>query len=40
MNQRHFGSFSDVIVTSYFIKLCHGHMCLLKAPYPKCRSKN
>ncbi|VEN47739.1 unnamed protein product [Callosobruchus maculatus] len=24
----------------YFSKLCHGHPCLLNAPYPNCRSKN
>ncbi|VEN51180.1 unnamed protein product [Callosobruchus maculatus] len=40
MNQRHFCSFSDVMVTPYFSKLCHGHTCLLNAPYPNCRSKN
>ncbi|VEN38334.1 unnamed protein product, partial [Callosobruchus maculatus] len=28
------------MVTPYFSKLCHGHMCLLNAPYPNCRSKN
>ncbi|VEN33623.1 unnamed protein product [Callosobruchus maculatus] len=40
MNQRHFGSFSDVMVTpyfsnfrnvistQYFSKLCHAHRCL------------
>ncbi|VEN57589.1 unnamed protein product, partial [Callosobruchus maculatus] len=27
-----FGSFSDVTVTPYFSKLCHGHPCLLNAP--------
>ncbi|VEN48127.1 unnamed protein product, partial [Callosobruchus maculatus] len=32
LNQQHFGSFSDVMVTPYFIKLCHGHTCLLNAP--------
>ncbi|VEN54068.1 unnamed protein product, partial [Callosobruchus maculatus] len=26
--------------TPYFSKLCHGHTCLLNAPYPNCRSKN
>ncbi|VEN50025.1 unnamed protein product [Callosobruchus maculatus] len=26
--------------TTYFSKLCHGHPCLLNAPYPNCRSKN
>ncbi|VEN55596.1 unnamed protein product [Callosobruchus maculatus] len=25
---------------SHFSKLCHGHTCLLNAPYPNCRSKN
>ncbi|VEN48071.1 unnamed protein product [Callosobruchus maculatus] len=40
MNQRHFCSFCDVIVTPYFSKLCHDHTCLLNAPYPNCRSKN
>ncbi|VEN34169.1 unnamed protein product [Callosobruchus maculatus] len=29
-----------VMVTPYFSKLCHGHTCLLYAPYPNCRSKN
>ncbi|VEN52205.1 unnamed protein product [Callosobruchus maculatus] len=28
------------MVTPYFSKLCHGHMCLLNGPYPNCRSKN
>ncbi|VEN47651.1 unnamed protein product [Callosobruchus maculatus] len=28
------------MVKAYFIKLCHGHTCLLNAPYPNCRSKN
>ncbi|VEN58035.1 unnamed protein product [Callosobruchus maculatus] len=28
------------MVTPYFSKLCHGHQCLLNAPYPNCRSKN
>ncbi|VEN42429.1 unnamed protein product [Callosobruchus maculatus] len=28
------------MVTPYFNKLCHGHPCLLNAPYPNCRSKN
>ncbi|VEN45087.1 unnamed protein product [Callosobruchus maculatus] len=28
------------MVTPYFSKLCHGHPCLLNAPYPNCRSKN
>ncbi|VEN39955.1 unnamed protein product, partial [Callosobruchus maculatus] len=28
------------MVTPYFSKLCHGHTCLLNAPYPNCRSKN
>ncbi|VEN55681.1 unnamed protein product, partial [Callosobruchus maculatus] len=28
------------MVTPYFNKLCHGHTCLLNAPYPNCRSKN
>ncbi|VEN56379.1 unnamed protein product [Callosobruchus maculatus] len=28
------------MVTPYFSKLCHGHTCLLNAPYPICRSKN
>ncbi|VEN56056.1 unnamed protein product [Callosobruchus maculatus] len=28
------------MVTPYFSKLCHGHMCLSNAPYPRCRSKN
>ncbi|VEN55682.1 unnamed protein product [Callosobruchus maculatus] len=28
------------MVTPYFIKLCHGHPCLLNAPYLNCRSKN
>ncbi|VEN63604.1 unnamed protein product [Callosobruchus maculatus] len=28
------------MVTPYFSKLCYGHMCLLIAPYPNCRSKN
>ncbi|VEN60083.1 unnamed protein product [Callosobruchus maculatus] len=28
------------MVTPYFSKLCHGHTCLLSAPYPNCRSKN
>ncbi|VEN54538.1 unnamed protein product, partial [Callosobruchus maculatus] len=32
LNQRHFGSFSDVMVTPYFSKLYHGHPCLLNAP--------
>ncbi|VEN56169.1 unnamed protein product, partial [Callosobruchus maculatus] len=32
LNQRHFGSFSDVMVTPYFSKLCHGDTCLLNAP--------
>ncbi|VEN64276.1 unnamed protein product [Callosobruchus maculatus] len=32
LNQRHFCSFSDVMVTPYFSKLCHGHTCLLNAP--------
>ncbi|VEN59833.1 unnamed protein product [Callosobruchus maculatus] len=27
------------MVTPYFSKLCHGHPCLLNAPYPNCRSK-
>ncbi|VEN40463.1 unnamed protein product [Callosobruchus maculatus] len=40
MNQGHFGSFSDVTATPYFSKLCHGHPCLLNAPYLNCRSKN
>ncbi|VEN43822.1 unnamed protein product, partial [Callosobruchus maculatus] len=31
LNQRHFGSFSDVMVTPYLSKLCHGHTCLLNA---------
>ncbi|VEN37629.1 unnamed protein product [Callosobruchus maculatus] len=28
------------MVAPYFSKLCHGHTCLLNAPYPNCRSKN
>ncbi|VEN42509.1 unnamed protein product [Callosobruchus maculatus] len=28
------------MVTPYFNKFCHGHTCLLNAPYPNCRSKN
>ncbi|VEN45680.1 unnamed protein product, partial [Callosobruchus maculatus] len=32
LNKRHFGSFSDVMVTAYFSKHCHGHTCLLNAP--------
>ncbi|VEN54941.1 unnamed protein product, partial [Callosobruchus maculatus] len=28
------------MVTPHFSKLCHGHPCLLNAPYPNCRSKN
>ncbi|VEN44358.1 unnamed protein product [Callosobruchus maculatus] len=32
LNQRHFGSFSDVIVTPYFSELFHGNPCLLNAP--------
>ncbi|VEN54227.1 unnamed protein product [Callosobruchus maculatus] len=28
------------MVTLYFSKICHGHTCLLKAPYPNGRSKN
>ncbi|VEN49683.1 unnamed protein product, partial [Callosobruchus maculatus] len=28
------------MVTPYFSKLCHGHPCLLNAPYLNCRSKN
>ncbi|VEN61077.1 unnamed protein product [Callosobruchus maculatus] len=28
------------MITPYFSKLCHGHMCLMNAPYPNCRSKN
>ncbi|VEN41352.1 unnamed protein product [Callosobruchus maculatus] len=28
------------MVTPYFSKLCHGHTCLLNAPYPNYRSKN
>ncbi|VEN54729.1 unnamed protein product [Callosobruchus maculatus] len=28
------------MVTPYFSKLCHGHLCLLNAPYLNCRSKN
>ncbi|VEN51676.1 unnamed protein product [Callosobruchus maculatus] len=28
------------MVTPYFSKLCHGHTCLLNAPYLNCRSKN
>ncbi|VEN63397.1 unnamed protein product [Callosobruchus maculatus] len=28
------------MVSPYFIKLCHGHTCLLNAPYANCRSKN
>ncbi|VEN62588.1 unnamed protein product [Callosobruchus maculatus] len=40
MNQRHFGSFSDVMVAPYFSKLCHGHTYLLNALYPNCRSNN
>ncbi|VEN43276.1 unnamed protein product [Callosobruchus maculatus] len=28
------------MVTPYFSNLCHGHTCLLNAPYPNCRSKN
>ncbi|VEN37943.1 unnamed protein product [Callosobruchus maculatus] len=28
------------MVMPYFRKLCHGHTCLLNAPYPSCRSKN
>ncbi|VEN52269.1 unnamed protein product [Callosobruchus maculatus] len=32
LNQRHFCSFCDVMVTPYFSKLCHGHTCLLNAP--------
>ncbi|VEN63904.1 unnamed protein product [Callosobruchus maculatus] len=40
MNQRHFGSFSDVLVTPYFSKFCHDLTCLLNTPYPNCRSKN
>ncbi|VEN54145.1 unnamed protein product, partial [Callosobruchus maculatus] len=35
MNQRHFGSFSDAIVTPYFSELCHGHTCLLNTPYTR-----
>ncbi|VEN59997.1 unnamed protein product [Callosobruchus maculatus] len=26
------------MATPYFSKLCHGHACLLNAPYPNCRS--
>ncbi|VEN37224.1 unnamed protein product [Callosobruchus maculatus] len=33
LNQRHFASFSDVMVTPYFSKLFHGHACLLNAPW-------
>ncbi|VEN41295.1 unnamed protein product, partial [Callosobruchus maculatus] len=47
LDQRHFGSFSDVMATPYFSKLRHGHTCLLNVPsnlvfhsYPNCRSKN
>ncbi|VEN60056.1 unnamed protein product [Callosobruchus maculatus] len=28
------------MVTPFFSKLCHGHTCLLNAPYPNFRSKN
>ncbi|VEN56193.1 unnamed protein product [Callosobruchus maculatus] len=28
------------MITPYFVMLCYGHMCLLNAPYPNCRSKN
>ncbi|VEN36147.1 unnamed protein product [Callosobruchus maculatus] len=28
------------MLTPYFSKLCHGHTCLLNAPYPNCQSKN
>ncbi|VEN53716.1 unnamed protein product [Callosobruchus maculatus] len=28
------------MVTPYCSKFCHGHPCLLNAPYPNCRSKN
>ncbi|VEN56806.1 unnamed protein product [Callosobruchus maculatus] len=28
------------MVTPYLSKLCHGHPCLLNAPYPNCRPKN
>ncbi|VEN56407.1 unnamed protein product [Callosobruchus maculatus] len=28
------------MVTPYFSKFCHGHQCLLNAPYLNCRSKN
>ncbi|VEN56057.1 unnamed protein product [Callosobruchus maculatus] len=28
------------MVTLYFSKLCHGHPCLLNAPYLNCQSKN
>ncbi|VEN61477.1 unnamed protein product [Callosobruchus maculatus] len=28
------------MVTPYINKFCHGHPCLLNAPYPNCRSKN
>ncbi|VEN55230.1 unnamed protein product [Callosobruchus maculatus] len=28
------------MATPYFSKLCHGHTCLLNAPYPNCWSKN
>ncbi|VEN46963.1 unnamed protein product [Callosobruchus maculatus] len=28
------------MVTPYFSKLCHGHTCLLNAPYPNFRTKN
>ncbi|VEN61810.1 unnamed protein product [Callosobruchus maculatus] len=28
------------MVTPYFSNLCHGHTCLLNAPYPNYRSKN
>ncbi|VEN61088.1 unnamed protein product, partial [Callosobruchus maculatus] len=32
LNQRHFCSSCDVMVTEYFSKLCLGHTCLLNAP--------
>ncbi|VEN42609.1 unnamed protein product [Callosobruchus maculatus] len=28
------------MASPYFSKPCHGHTCLLNAPYPNCRSKN
>ncbi|VEN46627.1 unnamed protein product [Callosobruchus maculatus] len=28
------------MVAHYFFKLCHGHTCVLNAPYPNCSSKN